>query len=126
MVGAGQLEFGGVKVLEQDEDWAAMLRLGIARGNTLYYVAGGYTQVTLSSPIGGGGDVDVSGWKWAGGLENMFAPNTTFGLEASYAVLDPDDISAGAAKVIDLDDFRVMGRLNYRFGGDRNFANFGF
>ncbi len=111
------LEFGPVTLVQQEDDWAAMIRIGYIHGKTLFYVAGGYTEVTYSSPAFGGVEKTLSGWKGAGGIEHAIAPNLTLGLEASYADLDPDDAFAGAADIVDAGDFRVLGRMSYKING---------
>jgi opacity protein-like surface antigen len=116
------LEFGPVTVIQQEDDWAAMVRIGYIHGRTLFYVAGGYTEVTYSSPAFGGAEATLSGWKGAGGIEHAIAPNLTLALEASYADLDPDDAFAGAADLVDIGDARITGRLTYKI----NSYTFGF
>jgi outer membrane immunogenic protein len=109
------IEIGGLTLLQQDHDWAAMARLGIIHGNTLFYGAGGYTVVSYSS---GPSSVDVDGWKAAVGIEHALAPNLTLGLEASRSWLDADDfLGSGAEDYVDITDDRVLARLTYKING---------
>lgn len=114
------LEFGPVTLLQQDNDWALMGRLGFISGRTLFYGTAGYTQTDYSS---GSSGATVDGWKAGGGIEHMIAPNLTLGLEATRAWLDADDFGgAGAEDYVDITDDRIMARIAYKING----TTFGF
>lgn len=121
-VSNASLDLGGVTLLEQDEDWTIGGRLGFIHGNTLFYTLGGYTEVTYSSPIFGGADATLSGWKAGGGIEHMIAPNFSISLEATRTWLDLDDVATGLEDVLDATDDRVMLRAAYKING----TTFGF
>ena len=113
-------------------------RLGVAANNFLFYGKAGFasSNVELSGrsgvPVAGvtfEKDERLTGWTAGAGLEWMLSRNIILGVEYNYVRLDnePFDARTGGTVVglpvaIDLDDVRihtVMGRLSYKFGGDR-------
>ena len=112
------LEIGPAVLLEQDDDWDIMGRIGIADGKTLVYASAGYGEYGFNVPLAGNLDFDVSAWKAALGVEHSIAKNWTLSLEYVHSWLDPDDIIAGASKYVDVNANEVWVRSNYKFNGD--------
>lgn len=112
------LEIGPAVLLEQDDDWDIMGRIGIADGKTLVYAAAGYGEYSFNVPLAGNFDFDLSAWKAAIGVEHSIAKNWTVSLEYVHSWIDPDDLIAGASKVIDVNANEVWLRTNYKLNGD--------
>jgi opacity protein-like surface antigen len=112
------LEIGPAVLLEQDDDWDIMGRIGFAHGNTLLYVAGGYGEYGFNVPLANNYDFDLAAWKAAIGVEHAIAKNWTLSLEYVHSWIDPDDLIAGASDVIDVNANEVWLRTNYKFNGD--------
>ena len=113
-------------------------RLGYATHNFLLYGKAGFasSEVELSgrsgAPVAGvtfNQDERLTGWTAGAGLEFMLSRNIILGAEYNYVRLDNEsfDMRSGGTVVgiplhVNLDDVRihtVMGRLSYKFGGDR-------
>jgi outer membrane immunogenic protein len=112
------LEIGPAVLLEQDDDWDIMGRLGYAHGNTLLYIAGGYGEYGFNVPLAGNFDFDLPAWKAALGVEHAIAKNWTLSLEYVHSWIDPDDLMDGASKYIDVNANEVWLRSNYKFNSD--------
>jgi hypothetical protein len=105
----GEYSFGGTESsisvfgdaarlkVEQDDSWSILARAGIASGNTLFYVASGYTETTFEATLraGDGGvsrDLDFSGIPLELGIEHKFGPNVRGRLAGRYTWLDEEAV----------------------------------
>jgi outer membrane immunogenic protein len=112
-----ELEVGPYSFFQKDSDWTAGLRGGVLIApQTLVYVLGGYTQGDFSSAVLGGDNETFDGWTAGIGLEAMFGPGITAGLELTRTWYDEDDVF-GPDSGISLDDTRAMVRFGVKFGG---------
>ena len=113
-------------------------RLGYATHNFLLYGKAGFAsgEVELSgvsgAPVAGvtfNQSERLTGWTAGAGVEFMLSRNLILGVEYNYVRLDNEsfDMRSGGTVVgiplhVNLDDViihTVMGRLSYKFGGDR-------
>ena len=113
-------------------------RLGVAMNNFLLYGKAGFasSNVELSGlsgvPVAGvtfNKDERLTGWTVGAGLEWMLSSNIILGVEYNYVHLDNEAFNlrtggtvVGLPVLVNLDDVAihtVMGRLSYKFGGDR-------
>lgn len=81
--GAGKLD------VEQDDSWSIMARAGIISGETLFYVASGYTETTVNARVRLGDDsssrdIDFSGIPLEIGVEHRFSQNVRGRLAGRY------------------------------------------
>lgn len=108
---------GGLNV-GVDDGWSVDGRVGIAAGNALPYVFGGYTRVKTSNNAGVNSP-ELEGWRAGTGVEWKIpgAQFVTVGLD--YAYTKYEGVSVGEYCPIDIDpeDHRVTARVNFRFGG---------
>ena len=90
-------------------------RIGAAFGRTLLYVKGGYAGLSHRDNIFG--DDWQNGWTVGVGLEYMFAPSWTLGLEYSF-IRGEDDFSCGVFVCTGFartELHQVVARVNYLF-----------
>lgn len=110
LVGAfGEYSFGGIESevsifeglgrvnVEQDDSWSIMARAGIISGETLFYVASGYTETTFNARVRLGDesasrDLDFSGIPLELGVEHRFSPNVRGRLAGRYTWLDEETV----------------------------------
>jgi opacity protein-like surface antigen len=89
--GAGRLD------VEQDDSWSILARAGIISGETLFYVASGYTETTFKAKVSAGDesasrDLDFSGIPLEIGVEHRFSPNVRGRLAGRYTWLDEETV----------------------------------
>jgi hypothetical protein len=110
VVGAfGEYSFGGIESsasifdgagrlkVEQDDKWSILARAGITSGDTLFYVASGYTETTFTAKVSAGDDsssreLDFSGIPLEFGVEHKFSPNVRGRLAGRYTWLDEETV----------------------------------
>lgn len=119
---------GTVVSSELDPSWYAGVRIGLAfQRHSLVYVGYAYTQADLnvSVPVAAGicGTAlncshDLNGHRFLGGIETAIAPQLALAIEASFTRYETAHLATAAmapAKLdLDVDDARVMARLNWR------------
>jgi outer membrane immunogenic protein len=119
--------------VEVEDLFTARGRLGIATGNALFYVTGGYASADVSRTqallfangnnfITSGSDRQ-DGWTWGGGFELAFCQNWSLTAEYLRVELDGDTLTSNSALLFpqsltttsDTDIDVVHVGLNYRF-----------
>lgn len=118
--------------LKTDVDWlvTATARLGYAWGQWLPYIKGGYAGGDVDLSITDTVPANVGAWgdnKWhdgytiGAGIEYMFTPSWTFGVEYSFIDLGRethsglDSNASPHAERVDIELHQVIGRINYKF-----------
>lgn len=122
--------------VEVEDLFTARGRLGIATGNALFYVTGGYASADVSRtqallfPINGNnfitsGSDRQDGWTWGGGFELAFCQNWSLTAEYLRVELDGDTLTSNSPLIpplsqsltttSDTDIDVVHVGLNYRF-----------
>jgi hypothetical protein len=89
--GAGRLD------VEQGDSWSILARAGIISGETLFYVASGYTETTFEARVRAGDesasrDLDFSGIPLELGVEHRFSPNVRGRIAGRYTWLDEETV----------------------------------
>lgn len=89
--GAGRLD------VEQSDSWSILARAGIISGETLFYVASGYTETTFEARVRAGDesasrDLDFSGIPLELGVEHRFSPNVRGRIAGRYTWLDEETV----------------------------------
>jgi outer membrane immunogenic protein len=119
--------------VEVEDLFTARGRLGVATGNGLFYVTGGYASADVSRTqallftngnnfIASGSDRQ-DGWTWGGGFELAFCQNWSLTAEYLRVELDGDTLTSNSALLLpqsltttsDTDIDVVHVGLNYRF-----------
>ncbi len=116
---------------ELNQLYSLTARLGLASGNWMPYVKGGYAGVNVDSSLTRSEDPTHSaqanswhsGWTVGAGAEYMLARNWSVGVEYNYYTFDSKDVSANRTVDNVVDRWSVTpdtiqsitGRMNFRF-----------
>jgi opacity protein-like surface antigen len=109
--GWGEYSFGGIETtasvfdgagklkIEQGDSYGAFGRIGVAMGDTLPYVAGGYVWTSFDSTLSIGddsakGSSDFSGPAAEIGVEHRFSPNIRGKLSGRYTFFDKETVAS--------------------------------
>lgn len=111
-----EISDGEETALEQTSDWSVNARLGLSRGNTLFYGLVGYGGVQFE---GFGEEEEAAQIRLGGGIEHKLSESFSLSLEYVHSWIDADDIADGAEDVIDVNEDRVWLVGKFRFGAPR-------
>lgn len=84
--------------VEQNDSWSILARLGITSGNSLFYVASGYTETSVEATLRAGDESESREFDFSGiplelGVEHKFSQNVRGRLAARYTWLDEETVA---------------------------------
>ena len=113
-----EVRFGGGSVdIDLDHTWSIGARAGfLANPDTLVYALVAYTQGEYDLSEFGGGDLDVEGFSFGGGIETRLADNWTLKGEYRFTQFDEETLISGEGGSLDAEPSLHTARvvLSYR------------